>query len=1043
MAFSLAAGIGFVLSSKEKVQEAKADEKKDLSEIISFGSLGDQYQYIDNLFVTFNLSEDISPSYHGYVNDHWDSFQSSSNLDFYNGLIINGKTMGEWISYNDGEMGVYPNNTFVNAFPMNNGGKYGPVAVEAKSSKIDFKFVLEYFPLTDITITFKADAFVMDSNSNYKLDNDLTFKSTLPSNSGEFSSVKFVKLNELNEAEKEFSINHVDYWGNLDNELNYTYRQYVLWTDVPRNSSLIKTYSWAADHYRYFFEDILLNNKPIMHYLSWARGNNKDFLEQTTWSANPSGSDWTQNPAYTMKHPLGSQCANYDTAVQLNVALDQPNYVFFIYIPEQMFADYAGLNAPLFSIREGALWQSLDENSNPILARNTKLVDNASGVNATKLSVETRSDGAGLLLVHFDGAFNIGYNFSDKKMGLYGLDVIKIDGKSINYWNSNSPVELTSGFDYEGFRLEAALNKAIITYSSNNTLQLIIHPDLWAEWKNSNHTVYLPANLGTYRDGGAEYYYIKNEFSSSSLDYYLSEIIDLLDGEYSKSALASVKEKYNALPDFAKTAFDDNDEYASYRNTINDWEFLKYKDDANDELLAYKSGDFREAEENDRLALINDAADDIASATTKAEVDEIVSDTKALIDNLKTREEYEAEELEEYINAAVAELNNYKDEEDYLEADWAIIEGIVASATDELQTATNNAGVNQIVAVAKEDMDNVPTKVQRELAETKTNAINELDAIDTSIYRQEEKEEVEAIIATAKTNINNAAAKEEVATLLANAKTAIAAVKTDAQKTEEELNEAKANAKAELEAYKNDEGLFRDAEVNRRLEIIASGKEAIDNAANKDAVNTALANAKGQIDALKTAAEYDAEEAFNNIKAAAKQELDDYATAKGANNYSTAGWQQIQGYVNTGKTQIDSASTDTEAKINQIVASIKGLIDTVPTKAEEELETAKENAISDLNSYYNNIDKTKYTQENANKLATIKENGERAIEAATSVDEVNAALQEAKNNLDAVEKIETKKSSGCGGYIASTSIILSAIALTGIALLFLKKKNEF
>lgn len=1045
--FAMALGVGLLISNNKKQVEAKADGKKDLSEVISFGASGYAYQYIDNFFADFNLSEDIAPGNHVYANDHWQQLKENSKLNFYDGVVINDKTLGEWIVYDDGKMGIYPNNTYVNAFPMSAGGKYGPVAAEIVngSNKIAFKFVLEYFPMTNITITFKAGIFAMEDNPNYKLDNDLTFKSTLPTNSAEFGAIRFEKINELNEVKKEFTIKQAEYWRNNDNGLGYTYRFYVLWTNVPRNKALVSQ-ACPADHYRYFYNDILLNNKPIIDYLSWARGNNKDFSEQTTGTADPLGNDWTINPAYAMEHPLGKQCANYDMAIQMSVVVDQDNYVFFIYIPEQMFVDLPELGTPLFGIKEDALWQSLDEEGNPILVRNTKTVDNSLGVNATDLTVETRADGAGILRVNMDDKFDVGYNFSDKKMGMHALDKILIDGKSINYWNENSPVTL-NGFDYDGFKLEEILNKAIITFAQsdaeNPSLQIIIHPDLWAEWKNSNHIVSIPANLGTYKDGGAEYYYIKNDFSSSSLDYFLGEITNILDGAYSGDALASVKAKLNALPTFAKNAFDNNDEYASYRATVANWELEKYKDDANAELMNYKAGEFREDEENDRVGYINAAALDIADATTTAAVDTIVSDTKALIDNLKTAAEYDAEELAGYKEAAVNELNNYKNEEDYLEADWQEIQGLINSGVSEINAATNKQGVDDALSTSKALINAVPNKEARELAASKLAATTELNAIDTSIYREEEKAEVQAIIATATTNINNATSKEDVATLLANAKATIALIKTDAQKTAEELAEAKVEAKNELESYKNDEGLFREAEANRRLEIVNSGKEAIDNAENKEAVNTALANAKGEIDALKTAAQYEEEEAFINAKAAAKKEIEDYATSKGESNYSTRGWAEIQSYVDTGKQSIDSDNCNTQSKINQIVSNVKSLIDTVITKDAEELEAAKNNAINDLREYYNNIDASKYTQENVNKLALIKDDGERAIEAATSIEAVNSALADAKAKLDAVEKVSPAKSNSCGGNIMATSLILSSVALIGATLLVLKKRKDY
>ena len=78
--------------------------------------------------------------------------------------------------------------------------------------------------------------------------------------------------------------------------------------------------------------------------------------------------------------------------------------------------------------------------------------------------------------------------------------------------------------------------------------------------------------------------------------------------------------------------------------------------------------------------------------------------------------------------------------------------------------------------------------------------------------------------------------------------------------SEDPLVVAKANAKAELEGYKNAAD-YREAEAAQLATIVTNGKAAIDAATDEAGVASELASAKALADALKTKAQYEAEEA--------------------------------------------------------------------------------------------------------------------------------------------------------------------------------------
>ena len=141
-------------------------------------------------------------------------------------------------------------------------------------------------------------------------------------------------------------------------------------------------------------------------------------------------------------------------------------------------------------------------------------------------------------------------------------------------------------------------------------------------------------------------------------------------------------------------------------------------------------------------------------------------------------------------------------------------------------------------------------------------------------YRDAEKAALAEAIAAGKDAIDNATDSEGVAAALADAKAEIDKIKTDARLTAEELDAAKTAAKQELDEYKNP-GDYRDTEKAALAEAISDGKDAIDNAADTDGVASALADAKAEIDKIKTDAQLTAEELAAN-----KEEYNRYKEQK-------------------------------------------------------------------------------------------------------------------------------------------------------------------
>lgn len=176
--------------------------------------------------------------------------------------------------------------------------------------------------------------------------------------------------------------------------------------------------------------------------------------------------------------------------------------------------------------------------------------------------------------------------------------------------------------------------------------------------------------------------------------------------------------------------------------------------------------------------------------------------------------------------------------------------------------------------------------------------------------------------------ITAAADTEAISGALSTAKAAIELVKTTVTVAAEKLAAAKTAAKAELETYKSTV-VYRANQKSDRDAAVASGKSAIDSAANTAAVTTALTAAKAAIDLLKTDAQLTAEE-LAAAKTAAKAAIAGY---KVKGDYSPAGWALITNIVGKWQATVDACTV-----LGQVSAGEDGAkaeLRTVTTAAQE------------------------------------------------------------------------------------------------------------
>ena len=208
------------------------------------------------------------------------------------------------------------------------------------------------------------------------------------------------------------------------------------------------------------------------------------------------------------------------------------------------------------------------------------------------------------------------------------------------------------------------------------------------------------------------------------------------------------------------------------------------------------------------------------------------------------------------------------------------------------------------------------------LQDAKAEAIAYLETyIVLSDYSEANQAVITGIIDDYKAKINNATTNEEVEALLSSAIVAINAIPTV-------LGEYKAAKKAELAQYKP-ASLYRDEEKAELNSILNSAYSSIDACGDKDSVDYVVANTKQQIDALKTAATYDAEELASE-KRLAKTEIETYIGLVQIERYTEENAGKIQQLALKARSDVDNANSIEE--VRNIVSKFKEDIKNVSTK---------------------------------------------------------------------------------------------------------------
>lgn len=246
-------------------------------------------------------------------------------------------------------------------------------------------------------------------------------------------------------------------------------------------------------------------------------------------------------------------------------------------------------------------------------------------------------------------------------------------------------------------------------------------------------------------------------------------------------------------------------------------------------------------------------ADEEYFSADVAEMDRLLAETVIAIENstdvdlIQATFEYIKTVLEgmqpktQTINAAKAELDAYKADELYFtDADSATRATIIETAKTAIDGADSSAIISEIVAKAKADVDEIPSKGK--LVEEKEAELDGYKA-EEGYYREAETTQRAEIIAAAKADMSAATSAAAIEEIVSGAKAAIDALKTDAQYTaeEEEIASNKAAALAVVNSAKAsiDLSLYSQTNATTINVLYTQTKQQIENAATKEEMDAA------------------------------------------------------------------------------------------------------------------------------------------------------------------------------------------------------------
>ena len=335
--------------------------------------------------------------------------------------------------------------------------------------------------------------------------------------------------------------------------------------------------------------------------------------------------------------------------------------------------------------------------------------------------------------------------------------------------------------------------------------------------------------------------------------------------------------------------------------------------------------------------------------------------------------------------AAVESYRAGKTDADYFEDEIEILNTALSTAQTAIESATTIADIDSAVDSAKASMDAVITK-----ASVVDPAKEEVANYKAGLFRDAENQTRLEYVAEANELIDECTSKTDVEGCVAEFKQLVDALKTAAQYADEELAQAKADAKAEISNYLDKTNYYEEQHAAIDA-AVAGGHEGVNNATNENEIDQAVVDAKAALDAIATKLE---------VVDALKAELNAYKAD--ADLFRAEQKTERDSIVATAVAAI--TADNTFAQNTELVAGAKADIDALKTDAQldaEELAEAKEDAKAELNAYKAGADL--YRDEEAAERQEIVDTAETAIDAATEISAIAGIVADAKADIDALK----------------------------------------
>ena len=335
--------------------------------------------------------------------------------------------------------------------------------------------------------------------------------------------------------------------------------------------------------------------------------------------------------------------------------------------------------------------------------------------------------------------------------------------------------------------------------------------------------------------------------------------------------------------------------------------------------------------------------------------------------------------LTSVISIADEYLETIEENDDYNAVETALGDAIdTAKVTEESLTATADdvsnaiATLNLALNTAKYDI-------------YKIDKIKEVD----ELKQESDSTQSSTLITLAKTTIENRTYNENGS--LDQNKSAIDGIIEELKDSlaVQRLTDAKTSAKNELATYRNsiNDSLYDDAGVAALNDAKTAGDREIENATTIEAVATALETAKNNIDAVKT----------KDQKAVASVETE-INSLPDSTTINPENAETYKDTINKAKKDYDDLTDDQENLVSpeakQKLTDAKNALD---------LALAKKTALITLNAYRDAKEDSLYDDSGVTALNNAKSDGDTEINNATTIAGVEAALQEATDNINAVD----------------------------------------